>query len=87
MKSKQLRELVSYRLRQAKETLNEAKILFDDEIWSRISEDGQEKPDNILMNRGCHLKAISDKDEYVGLVFLHSINLSTIEVHINIIKR
>lgn len=63
------------------------KILFDDEIWSRISEDGQEKPDDILMNRGCHLKAISDKDEYVGLVFLHSINLSTIEVHINIIKR
>jgi RimJ/RimL family protein N-acetyltransferase len=62
-------------------------ILFDAELWERVSEDGRKRPDKINTNNGMWFTAIADTGETVGVVWLHSVNQATMEVHINILEQ
>ena len=64
------------------------KILTSDEMWPRISEDGQKKEDLVIEPSPVFIWLMirTDRGKCLGLFYLHYLNLSTIQGHIHIIK-
>lgn len=64
-------------------------ILTDDEMWPRISEDGQNKEDFVITENNGFLwfGVFSERGEMVGLFFFHYLNLSTFQAHIHILEK
>ena len=64
-------------------------ILTDNEMWPRISEDGQNKDEFIVSENAGFLwfGVFAEDGEMVGVFFFHYLNLSTFQAHIHILEK
>lgn len=61
-------------------------VLYDDEIWPRISEDGQEKNLNLDVE-GFDWYEIKEDGKVIGILLTHQLFKFTLQAHIQILKR
>lgn len=62
-------------------------VLTDDEMWCRISEDGQSREDFKVLDKDEYLWiGVYAEGTFIGIYFFHPLNYTTLQIHAHILR-